>query len=115
MKSHQADILHQFYSLKLAYLELFECRVHHPITVKFSTAQPDLFLVYILDGRFTFYTADGKEIVDTAKGQYYADYTPAGTYSVTLAPGNHAILYIVISPEWLDKTRFFPGLASING
>ncbi|EOR95356.1 Transcriptional regulator, AraC family [Arcticibacter svalbardensis MN12-7] len=114
IKSLQAEILHQFYSLKLAYLELFECRVHQPITVKFSTAQPDLFLVYILDGRFTFYTADEKEIVDTAQGQYYADYTPAGTYSVTLAPGNHAILYIVISPEWLDKTRgSFPDLQAL--
>lgn len=67
IKSIQAEILHQFNSLKLAYLELFECRIHQPITVKFSTSQPDLFLVYILNSRFTFYTADEKEIVDTVK------------------------------------------------
>lgn len=112
--SREAHILQQSFGLELAYVELFECRVSETITVSFLTSQPDLFFVYILNGRFSFFTSDGKQIVSSIQGQYYADYTPAGHYRITLSPGNHTLLYFSISAEWLKEiTGSFSGIQDL--
>lgn len=97
----KSDILMQCIYQHLFNIELFDYKVKSHFLVDFEVTENGFFLIAMQDGCSVLYN-DADEIISEMLGNSCKlTYLKAGRYKRSLMGGNHQILLLDISPDWL--------------
>lgn len=98
------NLLLQYYSNYLFYIEVYEFHLEMEVDASFSIKEPTFFLFLMLEGLISFYDSEGKTIAEASEGICYATYNREGAYFVnSLSAGVHRFCYITPRAGWLER------------
>lgn len=101
----EGTLIYQHYSSYLYYMELFELRLEHKLTLPFRILDHALFQTYMLQGEVTFTTSYEKLLYSVWAGSHYASINNEADYFAHFDADTHIIACITPRLDWIRKQK----------
>ncbi|PRD47248.1 helix-turn-helix domain-containing protein [Sphingobacterium haloxyli] len=101
----EGTLIYQHYSSYLYYMELFELRLEHKLTLPFRILDQALFQTYMLQGEVTFTTPYENLLYSAWAGSYYASINSEADCLAHFDADTHIIACITPRLDWIRKQK----------